>query len=55
MDSVIAQALPSARFVGEEGDSEDEKLPVHAVDVSVTEPGGCRVEASDLTVEELGM
>lgn len=41
-------------FVVEGCDSADRKLPVHDVDVSDTEPG-CRVELSDLTVEETGM
>jgi hypothetical protein len=55
MDSAIAQALPSMMSDLESGDSADMKLPVHDADVSVVEPGGWRVEPSDLTVEESGM
>lgn len=55
MDSAIAQALPSTMFVVEGDDSIDKKLPVRDVDVSAVELGGCKVELSDLTVEEVGM
>jgi len=51
MDSAIAQTLPSVMFVVERGDSADIILLVHAMDVSVTEPGGWGVEPLDLTVE----
>jgi hypothetical protein len=54
-DSAIAQALPSMMLAVEGGDSADTKLPVHDVAVDVVEPGGWRVEPSDLTVEERGM